>query len=347
MTLSIVIPSHHRFDLLRACLEAVRQHAPPETEVLVVDDGSPDGIISRVAAEQGARILRLPRQSGYCVAVNAGIRAVRSPIIELLNDDTVVQPGWADAALPWFEDQRVAAVAPLVLDGLGRIDSAGQCYSLGGVAGKRGHGQPLRPEYQQTCRVFGACGSSAFYRRDVLLAVGGFPESFGAYFDDVDLSFRLNRAGHQIRFEPGSRVHHQGGASYGTGRRLLEQQSRNEERVFWRNIPSTMLGRAVWHHLAVLAGKTLRRWNEGELTPFLCGRLRVLTEIGEIRRHRQVLAQLGPDGTPAEWPVESTLHPVRQARACSKRVKTPEKCPFFDPVRQAENSVNSRPRLTY
>jgi GT2 family glycosyltransferase len=303
--LSIVIPSARRADLLRPCLEAVRAHAPPGTEVLVVDDGSPNASVSQVARSQGVAVLRRPRPGGFCVAANAGIHAAGGAIVELLNDDTRVEPGWAEAALACFAADEVAAVAPLVLDATGqRIDSAGQRYYLGGVAGKRGHGQALAPEYLTACRVFGACASSAFYRREVLLAVGGFPASFGAYFDDVDLSFRLNRAGYQVRFEPASRVRHHGGASHPPSRRLAEQQARNEERVFWRNLPADALARASWRHAAVLAGKAYRRWQEGALTPFVCGRLRVLGEIGAIRRQRRALLGLGDGHVPQDWMIE-------------------------------------------
>lgn len=304
--LSIVIPSRQRLDLLRKCLASVQAHAPPDAEILVVDDGSKGCLVSQAAAEFGVRAQRLDRSRGFCVAANAGIRAATGRIVELLNDDTVVEPGWAAEALAWFAEDTVGAVAPLVLDGEGRrIDSAGQRYYLGGVASKRGHGQPLAAEYLQPCRVFGACASSAFYRRDVLLSLGGFPENFGAYFDDVDLAFRLNRAGFQVRFEPRARVRHRGGASYGATRRLAEQQSCNEERVFWRNMPSSCLGRAVVRHMAVLAGKVYRRWEEGMLSPFLCGRLRLLAEIEAIRRHRRDLVRLGTDQAPENWLIES------------------------------------------
>jgi CDP-4-dehydro-6-deoxyglucose reductase len=50
--------------------------------------------------------------------------------------------------------------------------------------------------------VFGASACAAFYRREALLAAGGFPEHFGAYFEDVDLSFRLRRLGFEIVYEP-------------------------------------------------------------------------------------------------------------------------------------------------
>jgi GT2 family glycosyltransferase len=177
---------------------------------------------------------------------------------------------------------------------------------VGGVAGKRGHGQTLAAEYLRPRRVFGASASSAFYRRDALLRVGGFPEAFGAYFEDVDVAFRLHRAGYQVMYEPAARVFHRGSASHGrTGRRLLEQQSRNEERVFWRNLPGPVLARALPRHLAVLAGKAWLRWRDGGLAPFLWGRLRLLGEVRDLRRHRGRLDQTGPAADVAAWGVET------------------------------------------
>jgi GT2 family glycosyltransferase len=310
VSLSIVIPSHTRPDLLAACLQTVTRHAPAGTEILVVDDASPAGAATAVAhAVAGVRALRLPRRSGFCAAVNAGLHAARGAVVEVLNDDTEVTAGWAAAAMRWFADREIAAVAPLVLrwpgTGEPRIDSAGDRYYLGGVAGKRGHGEPWGPAYARPCRVFGASASSAFYRRDVLLRIGAFPESFGAYFEDVDVAFRLHRAGYQVVFDPAARILHHVSASHGPPRRrLLEQQSRNEERVFWRNVPAADWPGALPRHLAVLAAKAWRRWREGTLTPFVCGRLRVLGEIGALARHRRALGALGPTARAADWDVE-------------------------------------------
>jgi GT2 family glycosyltransferase len=230
----------------------------------------------------------------------------------MLNDDTEVTANWALLALEWFNDSRVGCVAPLVLRTSGKdpslpeIDSAGDRYYLGGIAGKRGHGEKVGPKYLAPCQVFGACASSAFYRREMLVRAGGFPPSFGAYFEDVDLAFRINRAGYRVMFEPSSQVFHRGGSSYGPPKRLLlEQQSRNEERVFWRNIPPGSWRPAIWRHMAVLAGKAVRRWQEGRLAPFLFGRLRLLTEIGELNEHRHFINQIGPPDDPSVWKVES------------------------------------------
>ena len=114
--LSIVIPSRKRVDLLQLCLRSVRQHAPAGTEILVVDDGSPEAIVSATARRyEGVRVLRLEQPRGFCVAANAGLQTASAVVVELLNDDTEVSPGWADAALTHFDDVSIGAVAPLVL----------------------------------------------------------------------------------------------------------------------------------------------------------------------------------------------------------------------------------------
>ena len=290
--LSIVIPSYKRADLLRRSLETVVAHAPAQTEIIVVDDASENETISRTASSfRHVKTLCLPQRSGFCVAANRGVAAAQAPIVELLNDDTEVEPGWAEAALECFQAENVVAVAPLVLklprSEEPRIDSAGDCYHPGGFASKRGHGQLLSTFPLQPGSVFGASASSAFYRRDWLLRVGAFPESFGSYFEDVDLSFRLRRAGGEIVFEPRSRVWHYAHASHRRmDRRLLEQQSRNEELVFWRNTPPRQYWKALPLHAMVLFGKVLRRRREGTMAPFLLGRCRAFATLPHLIRRR-------------------------------------------------------------
>jgi GT2 family glycosyltransferase len=279
--LSIVIPSHCRADLLRLCLASVTRHVPSATEIIVVDDGSPGAQVSRAAGEfPGVRAIRLPHRGNFCRAVNAGIRAAGGEFVELLNDDTQVEPGWAAAALKCFSDQRIAAVAPLVLQGKPGdprriIDSAGDGYDPGGFAFKRGRGQAFGPAYAAPLDVPAASGSSVFLRRAALGQVGLLPEHFGAYFEDVDLCLRLTAAGWRIRYEPSSVVWHLVGGSNGRlDRQLVERQSCNEERLFWRN--RTGGWRTLLRHAAVLGGKAIRRAREGQLLPFAFGRLRAL-----------------------------------------------------------------------
>ncbi len=233
-----------------------------------------------VARSFGVAVLRLERRAGYCVAGNAGVREARGEVVQLLNDDTEVSPRWAEAALARFAAPDVVAVTPLVLKGrpgdVPVVDSAGDGYWRGGVAYKRGHGEALGERHLTAGPVFGASGSASFYRREAYLRAGGLPEAFGAYFDDVDLSFRLNRLG-RVWYEPASVVHHRVSSSYGRpSGELLAMQSRNEELVWRRNLsPAEKL---AWlpAHVAVLLLKAARRLREGQLGPFLRGRLAAL-----------------------------------------------------------------------
>jgi GT2 family glycosyltransferase len=114
----------------------------------------------------------------------------------------------------------------------------------------------------------------------------------------VDLSFRLRRAGWTIFYEPASRIHHCVSSSYGAPRAdLLALQSRNEELVYWRNLPARTLLCSLPLHLAVLAGKALRRCREGQLAPFLRGRLAALAMLPGVvarRRHGGLERQSDP-----------------------------------------------------
>jgi GT2 family glycosyltransferase len=313
--LSIVIPSAARPELLQKCLAALAAHRPAGSEIIVIDDGSPKAVISQLAARWGANVHRFNRRGGFARAANAGLRLARHEIVELLNDDTEVTAGWWKTACRHFADPTIAAVAPLVLlrtteRGADRADSAGDDYYLGGVARKRHHGAEITKVEKSSQEVFSVSACAAFYRRTAVVNLGGFPELFGAYFEDVDLAFRLHRAGHRLLFEPYSKVWHHGGSSYGPPRgSLAVRMSRNEELVFWRNLPADDLRRALPSHLAVLSAKMLRRTGEGNLMPFLWGRLATLPLLADVLRHRRLLAQTYPARHMAGWRVQETYPP--------------------------------------
>ncbi len=281
MKLSIVIPSSVRVDLLERCLRTVQAFSPPGTEWIVVDDGSTDAAVSRTASHfPDVRIIRHSKPMGFCTAVNCGVEAASGDVVELLNDDARVTSRWAEPALARFRDDAVVAVAPLILqDGSDSIhpliDSAGDDYDPGGFARKRGHGtvytQGGEFGHATTLRSVSAC--AGFFRRAAYLQAGGMPESFGAYFDDVDLSCRLRLIG-ELWYEPNSVVWHSISSSYGKkpGPRLLRQQSRNEELLFWRNLGGPQRFRYLMRHSAVLCGKILKRLAEGRLSPWIRGR---------------------------------------------------------------------------
>jgi GT2 family glycosyltransferase len=301
-SLSIVIPTYNGRHLLAICLPSVFLHLPEklDAEVIVSDDGSTDGTCEwlREAYPQ-VRVVRQERNAGFVAAANAGIHAARGTIVQLLNNDTEVTAGWIEAALPLFEDATVGSVAPLVLvrSQRHRVDSAGDGYSLFGWPSKIGHGQDAsRWEGRRAADVFGASGSSAFYRAEALRKVGAYDPAFGSYYEDVDLAFRLRWGGYRCVFAPQSRILHEVSASYRHDRPDLQRRmSRNAEILFWTNLPTRVLALAIVPHLAFVLAQAGWRLLRGRLRPFAAGKLDALRAVKTLRSGRAQRRKLSAD----------------------------------------------------
>ncbi|MGL4462487.1 MAG: glycosyltransferase family 2 protein, partial [Planctomycetia bacterium] len=300
-TLSIVIPTYDGWPLLQRCLASVAKHRPADAEVIVVDDASTDGTADRVAASHPlVRVVRCDANGGFCRAANLGWRAARAPVVEMLNNDTEVSAGWTVAPLAAFADPAVGLVAPLVcrLPFRGRIDSAGDVFWTPGLAWKRAEGRPASTADRLSTDVFGASASSAFYRRDALERVGGFPEHFGAYLDDVDVDHRLRLAGYTCRFTSASRVYHWVSQSHRVDdRRLQRRFARNAEHVFWSNLPASRLATFAGPHVALVLTQLAHKAVRGGFGPYLAGKMEAAAETAAIwrrRRFAQGLARTAP-----------------------------------------------------
>jgi GT2 family glycosyltransferase len=293
LALSIVIPSHNGLPHLKRCLASVRRHAPAGTQVVVVDDASTDGTAESVAAQYpDYELVRLPSNQGFCAAANAGLEQARGDIVELLNNDTEVCAGWAEACLRHFVDPALGSVAPLVLqmDFPQRIDSAGQEYHICGWATARGYGRPAQGHYLEPDEVFGASASSGFYRSSALRQLGGFLPAYEAYLEDTDLAFRLRWAGYRCLYEPAARVYHRGSGSYRPASdRVIRLLSRNEEFNFWINLPAGPLLLGLLPHLGFVGIRALRKLLAGQLRPYLEGKLDAVRQQRWIRQQRRQL----------------------------------------------------------
>lgn len=296
---SVVIPSYNGRHLLEPCLASIARHRPADRgiEVIVADDASTDGTPDWVAtAHPDVRLVRLARNAGFCGAANAGIAAAGGPFIQLLNNDTEVTAGWIEAGLAPFADPAVGSVAPLVLvrSDPSRVDSAGDRYAFVGWPSKRGHGEPAAEWGRRAPdRVFGASGSSAFYRAEALRRVGAFDPSFGAYYEDVDLAFRLRWAGYECVFAPGCRILHEVSASYDHGRSDLQRRmARNAEVLFWTSLPLPWLVAAIGPHVAFTLVQGAARLARGRLRPFAQGKLDALRDLPTLRTRRRARADL-------------------------------------------------------
>lgn len=299
--LSVVIPTYNGRTLLGVCLASIARCRPRglDVEIIVADDASTDDTAAWIAREHpDVRLVRLDVNRGFVGAANAGIAAARGEVVQLLNNDTEVTPGWIEAGLAPFADPAVGSVAPLVLvrSDPSRVDSAGDSYSFVGWPCKRGHGESAaRWEVHPPDRVFGASGSSAFYRASALARAGAYDPAFGSYYEDVDLAFRLRWAGYSCIFAPGSRILHEVSASYDHGKPALQRRmSRNAEILFWSNLPLPWLATAAVPHAMFVLAQGLWRLARGRITPFVLGKvdaIRALPSFRDRRRFRTDLAR--------------------------------------------------------
>jgi GT2 family glycosyltransferase len=195
---------------LRSCL-------PPlcaADEVVVVDNACTDRT-AEVAAEHGARVVRLGGRRSYAAAMNAGIAAVPDAgAVLLVNADCVLE----ERALPALArhldaDPRVGAVAPkLVRDAApDRIDAAGMFLDRRRKNNVAGHNEPATA-YGRAGEVFGPDGACGLWRRAALddCAPDGevFDEDLALWASDADLAWRARLLGWRAIYEPAARGRH-------------------------------------------------------------------------------------------------------------------------------------------
>lgn len=214
MKLSIIIPNYNGLPFLRDCLPSLVRQTFSDFEIIIVDNGSADGstgFIQRNYPE--VRLLMLSENVGFATAVNAGIRASRSPYIMLLNNDTTLAPDCVELLLACIESKPYifSAGAKILTSAAPHlIDTCGDYYSIFGYAFCRGQG--LAPKMAADCTypVFTNCACAAIYRRSLLEQTGLFDERFFAYLEDVDLGFRAKRLGFSNVHCPKALVFHTG-----------------------------------------------------------------------------------------------------------------------------------------
>ena len=208
-----VVPTVGASPHVERCLEALRSEGIA-TVVVHQGDREPPEAASRLAG----RIVRLPLNLGFAAATNVGIAAAAAEFVATVNDDAIVEPGWAAALVAALDADPAAASAQgsnLQLADPARLDGRGLAWNRWWQAVQVGYGEPAPDGSEAIEEVFGVSATAALYRRSALDAVALAPgEVFdlrlGAYYEDVDLACRLRRAGRSALWVPAARALHAG-----------------------------------------------------------------------------------------------------------------------------------------
>jgi GT2 family glycosyltransferase len=254
-SVAVVIVNKDAGLLLHRTLSALERQTVAPGRVIVVDNASEDGSIDGLE-ERFARIdlHRLDENLGFAGGNNYGVRAADGyEWIALLNPDAFAEPTWLEQLLraagehPEFSffGSRLLSVASV-----NRLDGTGDVYHVSGLAWRRDHGKRMLNGEPGPGEVFSPCAAAALYRRDALMDVGAFDESFFCYFEDSDLSFRLRLRGHRCFYVPDAVVNHVGSAT--TGRIsdfTIYHSLRNDLWTWAKNMPAPLVWRYMPQHL--------------------------------------------------------------------------------------------------
>lgn len=255
--ITVVIPNYNGIKYLEECLASLRvQEGAPGYEVLVVDNGSGDGSVEYMQEQfPEVRVICLSDNTGFCYAVNLGIKESDAPYVVLLNNDTKCHKHFLKELYEAIQDKPMVfsvGASMRMWDKEELLDGAGDNYCALGWAYSRGKGKSAQ-KYAAPCKIFSACAGAAIYRRSVFEQIGYFDELHFAYFEDLDIGYRALIHGYQNFYEPGAQVVHYGSAS--TGSRYnewkTEKASANSVYVIGKNMP---LLQWVWNLPFLLLG---------------------------------------------------------------------------------------------
>jgi GT2 family glycosyltransferase len=311
-TVAVVIPSWNSERLLPRCLDSLSDQGVA-IELMVVDNGSGDGSVE-LLERCGAPHLSLPDNVGFAAAVNLGAGRTRAPAVLALNADTVLEPGCLALLLDALEaNPKLGGVQPRLLQlegdadpsrdpGAARLYSAGQALTADGraIELRAGEAQPAR--LPAAHEVFGVCGAACLLRRALFVDLGGYDESYFAFYEDVDLNVRARIAGWHFAYVPEAVVWHIGNASWSAG---FSRPDAENARLVARNRLATQVKfmplAAVPQIAAVEIGALARAASQRRLRATLAGKLAALRWLPRLLRERRRLRREGDPARARRW----------------------------------------------
>jgi GT2 family glycosyltransferase len=260
-SVSVIIPTRNRVELLRACTDGLARTRYPAMEIIIVDNGSDESETLAWLQEWSLRdpsrhrVLPAPGPFNYSALNNRAARQATGTLLCLLNNDIeVLEPDWLEIMARQALREEVGAVGAQLLYPDGRIQHAGVVLGVGNAAG-HAH-RLLRPEQEGYHRrhslphfVSAVTAACLVVRRDRFEAVDGLDETnFAVAFNDVDLCLRLNRQGWQSFYEPRATLVHHESVSRGFDRDPVGGARFAGELAALKRIWSTETLVDPWHH---------------------------------------------------------------------------------------------------
>ncbi|MDG1039780.1 MAG: glycosyltransferase family 2 protein [Polaribacter sp.] len=224
MKTAIVILNWNGKKLLEQFLPSVVNFSSNEAEVYVADNASSDDSIKFIKEfYPTVKIVKNAKNGGYAKGYNDALQHIDADIYCLLNSDIEVTENWLTPVLNVFKnEENTAIIQPKLLDfknkskfeyagaAGGFVDLYGYPYCRGRVFN---HLEKDNNQFDDTSEIFWASGACLFIRSKLYHRLGGFDEDYFAHQEEIDLCWRIQNEGFQIKYVGVSTVYHVGGAT--------------------------------------------------------------------------------------------------------------------------------------
>ncbi len=267
---SIVIVTWNGLHLLKQCLPSVLATDYPDIEIIIADNASTDGTAAWIRSTYpNVRVLTYEQNLGFSAGNNRAIEQATGKYVLLLNNDVEVPPDWLWPLVRVMEENpSVGAAQPKFLQFTrrdwfeysgaagGYMDSYGYPFSRGRLFFTV---EPDQGQYDTPATIFWATGAAMMLRKEALEKIGLLDEIFYLHMEEIDLCWRLQRAGYSIRSVPESRIYHIGGASLPrTNAQKTYYNFRNSLLLLYKNLPPAHWRRIFPRRLLFDVGALLR-----------------------------------------------------------------------------------------
>lgn len=265
----IVVLNWNNLADTKRCLASLSKLNYSNFTLLLVDNASTEkGTVTALTEFETTHkdlvLLRNDRNLGFAGGVNTGIRYGLDhdfDYIALFNNDAIPEPDWLSQLVATAHEQGSSLTTGLLLHEDGKtIDSTGDWYSVWGLPFPRDRNQPhsVAPKSE---RVFGVSGGASLFKANLFKEIGLFDETFFAYYEDADISFRALLAGHTAYYEKAAVAYHkQGATSSKIPGFTTKQTMKNLPLLFIKNVPAGLLlpvGLRFWTAYLLITGKAL------------------------------------------------------------------------------------------
>ncbi|MDG1037499.1 MAG: glycosyltransferase family 2 protein, partial [Polaribacter sp.] len=224
MKIAIVILNWNGQKLLEQFLPSVVNFSSEEAVIYIADNASTDSSIEYIQKNYPlVKIVQNTVNGGYAKGYNDALQYINADIYCLLNSDVEVTKNWLKPIIDVFKsEEKTAIIQPKLLDfkdktkfeyagaAGGYIDLFGYPYCRGRVFN---YLETDKDQFNDTTNIFWASGACLFIRSEVYHQLKGFDEDYFAHQEEIDLCWRTQNNGYQVKYVGKSTVYHVGGAT--------------------------------------------------------------------------------------------------------------------------------------